>query len=210
MAIYKPHLLIICCWLALPASAQQMYKTVGPDGKITFTDRPAVEASTRLSVMQSNTLRAIAPPVRKAEARPRRPEALSSSQPVEITREIEEAMLAVMGLADFGRRFESFCDETPDDAKAFNAANHEWKKRNAPAIEQQRRLLTEVVSPSTRANLHDRQQALLSDEIGKAGARSPAARKEWCDGVVAELNSGRSDIDKPAMMAVPIVRYRAK
>lgn len=94
--------------------------------------------------------------------------------------------------------------------RAFNAANHEWKKRNAQAIERQRRLLTEVVSPSTRANLHDRQQALLSDEIGKAGARSPAARKEWCDGVVAELNSGRSDIDKPAMMAVRIVRYRAK
>ena len=94
--------------------------------------------------------------------------------------------------------------------RAFNAANHEWKKRNAQAIERQRRLLTEVVSPSTRANLHDRQQALLSDEIGKAGARSPAARKEWCDGVVAELNSGRSDIDKPAMMAVRFVRYRAK
>ncbi len=55
----------------------------------------------------------------------------------------------------------------------------------------------------------ERQQALVSDEIGKASARPKAASKEWCDGVIAELNSGRSDIDKPEMMAVPIVQYRA-
>lgn len=207
----KSLLLTMCCALAFPALAQQMYKSVGPDGKITFTDRPAVDTSVKLSVMRSNTLRALPAPVRKPEPAPRRAEILPAAEgPVEITPEIEEAMISVMGLADFGRRFESFCDDTPADAKAFTSANYEWKKRNADALEQQKRLLTEVVSPFKRANLVERQQALLSDEIGKAAARTPAARKEWCDSVVAELNSGRSDIDKPAMMAIPIVRYRAK
>jgi len=41
-------------------------------------------------------------------------------------------------------------------------------------------------------------------------ALAPAARQEWCDGVVAELNSGHLDIDKPEMMALPIVQYRPK
>ena len=211
MAIKKSLLLTVCCALGSPALAQQMYKSVGPDGKITFTDRPAVDSSVKLSVMKSNTLRALPPPVRKPElAARRRDPSPAVEDAVEITPEIEEAMISVMGLADFGRRFESFCDDTPADAKAFTSAHYEWKKRNAAAIDQQKRLLTEVVSPVKRAYLVERQQALLSDEIGKAAARTPAVRKEWCEGVIAELNSGRSDIDKPAMMAVPIVRYRAK
>ena len=211
MEITKLLGVIVCCWLVLPAAAQQMYKTVGPDGKVTFTDRPALDSSVKMSVMKSYVLRPVSPPARKAEAG-RRPGDVPSalSAPMEVTSEIEEAMISVMGLAEFGRRFESFCDDTPEDAKAFTTANYEWKKRNAQAIEQQKRVLTEVVSPSKRAGLVDRQQALMSVEMGKVAARSPAARKEWCGGVVAELNSGRSDIDTPAMMAVPIVRYRAR
>lgn len=187
-----------------------MYKTVGPDGKITFTDRPDVQASAKLSVMKSYTLHAVPPPVRQTEA-PAKPAPVDpvAAEPVPVSPEVEDAMLMVMGMAEFGGRFERFCDATPADVKAFSGANYEWKKRNAQAIEQQKRLLTEVVSPFKRAQLLDKHQALVSGEVGKAAARTPAARKEWCDGIVAELNSGRSDIDKPAMMAVPIVQYRA-
>jgi hypothetical protein len=211
----KLFLLIICCSTANSVLAQQMYKTVGPDGKVTFTDRPATEQQSKVSVMHSYTLRPVVPPAPKVDPAlapkpPARRRNESDAPPAVITPDVEEAMVTVMGLTEFGRRFEGFCSASSADNKAFMGASNAWKQRNAAAIEQQKRLLTTVVSPAKRAQLIDREQQLLGDEIGKASARSMEARKEWCDGVVAELNSGRSDIDKPAMMAVPLTPYRAR
>ncbi|WP_373805521.1 glutaredoxin family protein [Delftia acidovorans] len=39
-----PCLALVCLAAALPASAQQVYRIVGPDGKVTFSDRPAQSA----------------------------------------------------------------------------------------------------------------------------------------------------------------------
>ncbi|UUZ46702.1 DUF4124 domain-containing protein [Massilia sp. B-10] len=45
--------------LASGVLAQQMYKVVGADGKITYSDRPAYEKANKLSVMKSYTLRPV-------------------------------------------------------------------------------------------------------------------------------------------------------
>jgi len=211
----KLFLLIICCAAANAVFAQQMYKTVGPDGKVTFSDRPQIEEKSKLSVMQSYTLRPVAPPpVRGDYGQPHKAPPAAKAGPAAsvatITPEVEETMVTIMGLSQFGRRFDGFCNSSPAEAKAFAAAVNGWKQRNAEAIDQQKRLLTTVVSPTKRAELIDREQQLLGDEIGKAAARSPEARKEWCAGVVVQFNSGLSDVDKPAMMAVPLTPYRAR
>jgi hypothetical protein len=207
----KLFLLSICCTAATGALAQQMYKTVGPDGKVTFSDRPQLDDKAKLSVMRSYTLRAVEAPKRVDPTQvPQRKSGGPAEPPVVLSAEVEEAMVTVMGMAEFGLRFERFCNSTPAESKAFMSANNDWKKRNAAAIDQQRRLLTSVVTPVKRAQLLETQQQLMGDEIAKAVARDPAARKEWCAGVVEELNSGRSDVNKPAMMAVPIVQYRSK
>jgi hypothetical protein len=206
----KLFLLFICCVSANLAAAQQMYKTVGPDGKVTFSDRPQVDDKTKLSVMKVYQLHTLeAPKPRPAESAPVARRAPGAPSPT-LTPEIEEAMVTVMGLADFGLRFESFCNASPALAKSFMTANNDWKKRNAAAIDQQRRLLSNVVSPAKRAQLIELQKQSTSDEVVKLKPHSPAERKAWCEGVIAELNSGRSDVDKPAMMAIPIVPYRAK
>ena len=212
MLIKKLILLSICCAAAAGSQAQKMYKTVGPDGKITFSDRPEIGADTKVSVMRSNTMHAVEMPAKKVDPvqAPRRKGAGNQEALPVITPEVEEAMLSVMGLNEFGRRFDGFCNATNAGAKAFAAANYGWKKRNAAAVEQQKRLLTEVMSPVRRAQLIDREQQVMAGEIAKAAALAPAARQEWCDGVISELNSGRSDVDKPEMMALPIVQYRAK
>ena len=212
----KLFLLIVCCATAGGSQAQKMYKTVGPDGKITFSDRPEIGADTKVSVMRSNTLHPVEIPANRIDPAlamkpaPRRKGAATQEPAPVITPEVEEAMLSVMGLSEFGRRFDGFCNATDAGAKAFAAANYGWKKRNAAAMEQQKRLLTEVLSPVQRAQLIDREQQVMAEEIGKAAALTPAARKTWCEGVIAELDSGRNDVDKPAMMALPIVQYRAK
>lgn len=210
----KLILLVFCCAASGSGMAQKMYKTVGPDGKITFSDRPQIDATTKVSVMRSNTLHSLDAPATQGDtaaglkSEPRRKVAADTA--AVITPEIEDAMVSVMGLTEFGRRFEGFCNDSAAEAKAFSAANDSWKQRNAAAVEQQRRLLAEVLSPVRRANLIDREQQQMGEELGKAAARDPSARKEWCDGVIADFNGGNSDVNQPAMMAVPLIHYRAR
>ena len=200
--------------LAAPGvNAQQMYKVVGPDGKVTFSDRPALQSSAKVSVMHSYTLRPYAsarPAVESAPAA--HPKKIIAEAPgaTVLTPDIEDAMVTIMGQVEFSRRFYNFCNDTAAGAKAFSAAGTAWKQRNASAIGHQNRLLMEVVSPAKRDELQGKMTAMLSAEGAKVAALDPKARQAWCAGVVAELNSGKADIVQPAMMAIPIVPYRGK
>lgn len=210
MRIKQFFLLSVCLVSAHCAQGQQMYKVVGADGKITFSDRPQAAEKDKLSVMKSYTLREVkAKPVAEKAGVVVRPKA-PAQEPVTVPPEIEELMVTIMGLSAFGGRFEIFCSDSETDGRAFSAAALAWKQRNLAAIDQQRRLLMLVVSPTKRAELIAREEKMLTEEISKISGRTAAARKEWCDGVVIELNSGRSDINSPAMMALPIVPYKAK
>jgi hypothetical protein len=199
-------LFLLAGTLAIPcALAQQMYKVVGPDGKVTFSDRPPAQAVGKVSVMRSSTLRPlVAPPAPPtAPARPAGVPAAATSAAV-MTPEIETAMLSVMEQMEYTRRFYGFC------SKSFSVAARAWKQRNAAPIAHQNRLLMEAVSPSKRDELLGKVSAMLADESGKMATRTPAERQAWCADAVAELDSGKSDIVQPAMMAMPVVPYRAK
>lgn len=208
---------------ATAAMAQQMYKVVGPDGKITFSDRPALQSPGKISVMHAYTLRPYVtqrtPSELAAAEAAKKAAAAIPAVPVDagaalvapvLTTEVEDAVVTVMGQVDFARRFYNFCNGNMAGARAFNAAARAWNQRNAVPIHQQQRLLMEVVSPAKRDELQGKVAAMLAEESAKVAARNPAERQTWCAGVVAELNSGKADIVQPAMMAVPIVAYHAK
>ena len=196
------------------ATAQQLYKTIGPDGKVTFSDRPQVEEKSKLSVMHAYTLRTVAPPQPVADltgggAKPLLKRGRAEAAPA-LTPALEESIVTILGMSAFGGRFEIFCNGAGSDARAFSAATLGWKHRNVAAVEHQKRILTVVLSPSKRAELVAREEALLAEQLAKMSARSTAARKEWCDDVIADLNSGRNDINNPALMAIAIVPYKAR
>jgi hypothetical protein len=214
-------LFVVVAALAAPgAMAQQMFKVVGPDGKVTFSDRPALHTPGKVSVMQSYTLRpyvsqrsaaeaAAAAAVKKAAAEVPAAAGMPVAAPA-ITPEVEDAIVTVMGQVEFARRFYNFCNSTPAGAKAFNTATNAWKQRNAAAIAHQNRLVMESVSPAKRDELQGKVAALLTEEGAKVAARNPKERQAWCAGAIAELESGKADILQPAMMALPIVPYRNK
>jgi hypothetical protein len=220
MSKNSAFIFIFCVLAARGAMAQQMYKIIGPDGRVTFSDRPALQTQGKISVMQSNTLRPYAAKLTPAEvaaaeaaqklAATKAVEASAPTVPQELTQEVQNGIVSVMGQVEFSRRFYNFCNGTEASARAFNAAVLGWKRRNASAIEHQKRLLMEVVSPNKRDEMQDKVATLLSAEAAKVAALNPIERQSWCGGAVAQLSTGQADIVQPAMMAVPIVRYRAK
>ena len=205
--------LILLAWACLSvqsAVAQQLYKSTGPDGKVVFTDRPPLEKTGKLSVMRSYVLRPVEEPKQAVTHGPA--QAVSAAVPVDpaatVTPAIEDIMVTVTGLYEFTRRFQSVCNTTPTAAKAFSTAAAKWKQRHDAYIEHQKRLLMEVVSPQKRAELQDRTNLYVED-LSKRVPKNVAGRQEWCTGAVGELESGKLDINKPAMLAVPIKPYKA-
>lgn len=188
------------------AAAQQMYKTVGADGKVTFSDRPALESAAKLSVMRSNTLR----PVKTEPDTAAAPSATLSLPPEvsapapAITPQIETAIMAVMAQSEFPRRFYPFCNSTEASARAFNQAANGWKARNVEPVEQQRRLLMQVVTPNRRAEMQAKVAASISEEMAKVGSQPAAERAKWCAGAIADMRSEASNVRQPEMMAVVI------
>lgn len=209
------HALVLSISLAFcsGAAAQQMYKSVAPDGKITFSDRPALESAARLSVMRSNTLR----PVRTsadtvlASADPQ-PQLTPAAEPAPavITPQVEAALAQVMAQTEFSRRFYPYCNRTEASARAFSKAAAGWRNRNMAALEQQRKLIMQVVSPAKRSEIQDKVGALLADETAKVQAQPENERVKWCASAVAQLSAASSDIHQPEMMAVPLTAFKSR
>lgn len=207
-----PLLLLLCCVAVPSANAQQLYKAVGPDGKVVYSDKPPITDATKLSVMRSYTLRPVEPPApatkpgelkRAKTSAPQFPTSVVSPQ-------VEETMLAVMIFVPYERRFEHFCVSSSDAAKAFAAGNASWRKRNEPYIYQQKRLLMEVFSPQRRAEMVERAETLLQKEALKLRALNPGARATWCEQKGEMLSGSAIDMNNPEMLAIPIYPYRAQ
>jgi len=95
-----PFLSLLVSYAFLPhATAQQLYKVGGPDGKITFSDKPQITEKSKLSVMRANSIQPVEPPARAPVAggvRPAKRAAAAGPMP-EVSHEVEEAMLVILG-----------------------------------------------------------------------------------------------------------------
>lgn len=186
-----------------------MYKTVGADGKVTFSDRPAIESAAELSVLRSNTLvpiKAAVTPAGSGSAAVKPAVAATGT----MTPQIEKTVADVMVRAEFPRRVYPLCNTSQAAARAFTQAASGWKERNLAATDHQRRILMQVVSPAKRDEIEGQVAQHLSAEVARVSARPAAERARWCAEAVATLANPGSDIDEPAMMGVAIVPYKAR
>ena len=118
-------------------------------------------------------------------------------------------MLVVMGFASLERKYEHFCVGNETVLKSFVAANAGWRQRNAPYIEQQKRLLMEVLSPRRRSDMLGREAEVQTAQFTTLKAATIGARVEWCAEMATLLNGGTVEMKLPEMLAIPITPYRA-
>lgn len=200
-----PYLLLLLLFAAISAEAQQLYKSVGPDGKLVYSTSP-IDGKTRIATMKGSIIH----PVQEVPTAVPKAERLLVAVPDSVvTPDIEETMLRIMELVEFGKRYEPICSVSEKVARSFSEAHKSWLVRNALYIEQQKRLLMEVVSPQRRVSMQLRLSA-ATGRIAVSTAANPSVRLKWCESVSAGLNSGASDIVKPAMLAIPLTAYRDK
>ena len=205
MNIFRSLLLFLLS-TASSAEAQQLYKSMGSDGKVVFSDRP-IDGKTKIATMKGTVIRPVEEAPQMVVAKPVTRALLAADDSL-VTPDVEDTMLRIMELLEFGKRYVTVCAGSEHATRAFAAAHKGWMLRNALYIEQQKRLLMEVVSPTRRATIHQRLAA--SHRSVPNAKSSTAANLKLCTNFTAGLNSGTSDIVKPAMLAIPLTAYHRK
>ncbi len=198
-------------------SAQPVYKTVGPDGKVTFSDEPPV-------VGKTTALDGYGPPppkqpapdprakaaelTRQAQVRysARSAQAVSASaaplaRPAApqtiIDPALGEAVIGVLGFEDIVKQTENLCIASlPTSFKKYRAAADSWRQRNAGVLQQQRMISAQAFTATQRATMENAVKTKNAEQMAPVLKAPTASKIKWCDQSAEEMDRGVLDFSK--------------
>ncbi|MDQ1835056.1 DUF4124 domain-containing protein [Massilia scottii] len=212
----QPIFVIIAALICCAASAQQMYKTVGPDGKVTFSDRPQNGDKLKVSVMKGSVLRAVEGPVPaqpKIAPPPKANGADASGGGISAagvpSPELQHAVLVVALMSEVAAKFEPVCSNAAPLSKKFVTAANGWKQRNSSFIEKQRRAMADM-APARRTALQGEVAAKIHEVMAEVLGQSASGRVQWCDKASLDMSGGTNDVVNNVDVAMPLITYKSK
>lgn len=213
-------LLLVAAWSF--AHAGPVYKIVGPDGKVTFSDKPPTEAvSGTYQVVGSQSSAVPAPSSEEPrsgdalDAEPRIAAVSASKQasraaaPDEIqfgpSPEIEGAVIGVLGIEDIVKRTEALCVEAlPTSRGAYGAAVADWHTRNGTVVTRARQVLASEFDTATQTAIAAGLRLKNDGVFTPVRSASAAARISWCDESFATMNDGKMDVHTNPKLTGPL------
>lgn len=213
--------------IATTAHAQGVYKTVGPDGKVIYTDTPpggeraysspkapapSAKAPTGPSARASDAgvpeRAAYSKKAGRAEPAGAAP-APAASPNAQESKALERAVIGVLGLEDLVLRTEKLCNQTlPTSMGKYSGAVDGWKQRNGGAASKARTVLADAFTSAERqlieTGLRFRNESTLT-QVAQASAHQ---RIQWCDQSAGEINAGK--LDPKGNLTGPIFGYRGR
>jgi len=190
-------LVLLATTAACSAFAQTIYKTIGPDGKPVYSDKPPTNPASKYSVIGAQPGQA---------AQPGQTPASGKFDP-----DVEKAVIEVMATDDLVQQTESLCARArPDSSEKFSKAATNWKKRNARLLTHQRRVLLEAFSAGERQAIEAKVRARTSEALAASSKHGPYSKSPWCEESLAQINSGSMDVASKPHISSPLVNYRPK
>ena len=202
----------------------QVYKSVGPDGKIVYTDKPPTGADSKSTVISTPTQgqpqrsspstkpTPVAPVSQGAKSAVAKKASRNDAPAMPaVDGAVKKAVIGVMGYDDLVRQAEDVCMRTlPTSFKKYSAATNGWKQRNAVILSQYQRVLSQAFSASQRqamaASVRTRNQQMFAPILD-----APVASKiKWCDQTADEINNGAMDVHNKPNLSLPLMNYRPK
>ena len=210
--------LLIACTAAL-APAQTIYRVVGPDGKVTFTDRPpgnaeaaqqqqtakpAPASETRPMPAASATEPATAKKVNAAKATPADRPAAAPAEPKPVDEALLRALVAVLFQETLVRKSEELCISTlPTSMKRYGDAADGWRQRNAVWLDKaQKQMLT--LGPEFQRVVKTRVDDDISKLLKPVNDASMHQRIKWCDQTAQDLPKGTLDLGGKSIVTGPL------
>lgn len=236
----KSSLLLVLAMTAMCGAFGQVYKSIGPDGKTVYSDKPPAGADTKSTVIGAPAQPPQASPAeapvaqepkepksmaeKKADARARkaraksalspdapRDEAPGAATPAALDPAVEKALIGVMGMEDLVLQTEDLCLQAlPTSFKRYSTATANWKQRNAAILAQQRRVLSEAISPSQRQLIEGALKVKNQRMLAPIHNAPMASKIQWCDQSSDEINGGKMDVYNNEKLSPPLMNYRPK
>lgn len=189
------------------ASAGPVYKLVGPDGKITFSDKPSLEVP--VDAYGASGPDAGKPVPEEAPVGFKVAEADATESRAEIrsapSAAVESAVLGVLGIEDMVTRTTSLCAEAvPASADDYGAAVADWQSRNGALVARAHEILDTQFDPAAGSTLAAGLRANNDGMFAAVSAASAAARASWCDESFATMRDGKMDVRDNPKFAGPL------
>ena len=211
--------------LAQPPQAPQslVYKIVGPDGKITYSDRPPTDSGQRASVVNRTAASGaivMPPPITaitpwnslSGDARrgivPALPLGETSASPSVVTYLLADALSTVFARAELVETMRDICvRNAPSAFSAYDEAARRWKERNAPVVAQADRVLQGAFDGPQRAKLQATAHTRLAGILAPLASSSQAGKTLWCDASADALAKGSLDMQGANSVAGPVMNF---
>lgn len=230
----KTVIFAIFCVAAMSDAGAVMYKSVGPDGKVTFSDRPPAGETGQLSIMGSagfkpadvgrassatasasvdNAKVADVMARSKAEAKARaaaKPhyEPTSPDRAGRPSPELAEALSKAMGNASLARQTRELCIATlPTSFARYQGSYDKWAARHSAVLADIERVLTSMPGRSDVEHAVDDRVGAIMKPVTAAPMYS---RIKWCDKSFAELDSGALDFASRDAITKPLRAFDRK
>lgn len=169
--------------------AAPLYKVVGPDGKVSFTDQPPVSASAQVQAVKA--------PVNQAKVVDIDGDPLAASA----------AVYAKQTIVESGTRFCMLY--APSTAHNAVVARDAWRARNSAVTDKKNKVLASLMSPAERAKFGEQSERQNEDILEKMRAAPQAEKLKWCQNVPASFASPELDVSRNAILVRTIMQFKA-
>ena len=188
--MYTKLLPFIILLLAIKPATAEVYKSVGANGKVIYTNvtpTPAVK------------------PMARASAKPAQHIADDGGRI--LTPDIIGAVANVMGVAQLVSSSREFCaGAMPSAHKRYAMAALGWDQRNSAVVAQKDRILSHPVQHMVAESLSADMHRKTADLMHPVKQSTPAARIVWCDKAFADVDRGVLDlVGRPSI--APLMKY---
>jgi hypothetical protein len=227
-----PVLALLALTAACGASAQAVYKSIGPDGKVIFTDRPP--AAGDVPIMGKPVApapkeapapqAAPAPPTtepartlneewREKKANAKRGTRVAPPAPPQepapaISSEALQAGVHKLMVAEYLiNHFRSLC-ATGDAGGRNSQAATQWRNDHQRLLQDYRVILREAFSPVEQGKIHAQVESAARAQLKDVSSASPAARAKWCASNAEDLNKGVIDLNRDPTVGPVLLAYR--
>lgn len=198
--------LLLC--LGGAAHAQRtIYKSVGPDGSITFTDRPppgqqppAAKAPLVITpAPAASGAQSAGSTAKKATRKAAEPPAAAASAPTpQLDPAMEKAALALLSLESIISEFVELCTATlPTSSKTYLGAADQWRQRHSGLMARQQAVLRDHFSPAEQAGVRSGAKNKTRGMMAPVFAAATARKIKWCDDNAVEIATGKVDLSAP-------------
>jgi hypothetical protein len=187
-------------WAAAPVGDGPTYRIVGPDGKVTFSDRKPTDPQLKTRELGKTVTAPLVTPSGEAfdlraattSSPPRPGNAEGLAPPMDVSGRpfpagLPEAILDVVIHQFFVQTLAETCARTnPASAERYQAGVRNWRDRNADILAKSNHVSFTRFTAEQRDTLRATGRARLAQLLPPPSA-SDADKTQWCDQMITEL-----------------------